>query len=94
MSRYIIDIHSRAARDPRRSGGKGAGVNRLAAQGFDVPPGFVITTAAHRGFVAGLKPQDRPAATSQPQALSDAVLAAPIPSAIRDAILRAQRPAA
>ena len=33
-------------------GGKGASLARLAAAGLPVPPGFHITTAAYRRFVA------------------------------------------
>ena len=33
-------------------GGKGASLARLAAAGLPVPPGFCVTTAAHRRFVA------------------------------------------
>jgi len=38
-------------------GGKAANLNRLAALGYDVPPGFVVTTAAYDDFLAanGLK---------------------------------------
>jgi len=40
-------------------GGKGASLARLAAAGLPVPPGFHITTAAYRRFVAehGLQEQ-------------------------------------
>src|SRR6266567_9563565 len=42
-----------------RVGGKGASLARLAAAGLPVPPGFHITTAAYRLFVAshGLQEQ-------------------------------------
>ena len=33
-------------------GGKGANLGRLLRLGFPVPPGFVITTAAYRAFLA------------------------------------------
>ena len=33
-------------------GGKGANLSRMARAGFRVPPGFVISTAAYRSFVA------------------------------------------
>src|SRR5918911_5577571 len=33
-------------------GGKGAALSRLAAAGLPVPPGFHVTTAAYRRFVA------------------------------------------
>ncbi len=34
------------------AGGKGANLARLAAAGFPVPPGFLLTTAAYRAYVA------------------------------------------
>src|SRR5262249_39985080 len=42
-----------------RVGGKGASLARLAAAGLPVPPGFHVTTAAYRRFVAnhGLQAQ-------------------------------------
>src|SRR5437870_10471269 len=42
-----------------RVGGKGSSLARLAAAGLPVPPGFHITTAAYRQFVAryGLQEQ-------------------------------------
>src|SRR5579885_2851820 len=40
-------------------GGKGASLARMAAAGLPVPPGFLVTTAAYRRFVAenGLQEQ-------------------------------------
>lgn len=38
-------------------GGKGASLARLAAAGLPAPPGFYITTAAYRRFVAEHKLQ-------------------------------------
>src|SRR5689334_5783022 len=35
-----------------RVGGKGASLARMAAAGLPVPPGFHVTTAAYRRFVA------------------------------------------
>ncbi|RME62538.1 MAG: phosphoenolpyruvate synthase, partial [Caldilineae bacterium] len=34
-------------------GGKGANLGEMAAAGFPVPPGFCLTTAAFRRFMAG-----------------------------------------
>ena len=39
------------ASDLDRAGGKGANLGELLAGGFDVPPGFVVTTDAYRRFV-------------------------------------------
>lgn len=35
------------------AGGKGANLARLTLQGFPVPPGFVISASAYRGFIEG-----------------------------------------
>jgi len=59
-------------------GGKGASLARMAAAGLPVPPGFHITTAAYRCFVAqhGLQAQILAAvahvAADQPAALEAA----------------------
>lgn len=48
---FIISL-SDASADLLLVGGKGASLARLAAAGLPVPPGFHITTAAYRRFVA------------------------------------------
>src|SRR5581483_1462287 len=59
-------------------GGKGASLARMAAAGLPVPPGFLVTTAAYRRFVAenGLQEQRRAAVSlvvvDQPAALGEA----------------------
>ncbi|MFI6737498.1 PEP/pyruvate-binding domain-containing protein [Nonomuraea sp. NPDC050451] len=45
--------------DLDRAGGKGASLARLAAAGLPVPPGFHVTTAAYRRFVAEHGLQER-----------------------------------
>src|SRR5438552_5753196 len=40
-------------------GGKGASLARMAAAGLPVPPGFHITTAAYRRFVAAHELQEQ-----------------------------------
>src|SRR5579872_7234710 len=49
-------------------GGKGASLARLASAGLPVPPGFHVTTAAYRRFVAehGLQEQILAAISSVP----------------------------
>src|SRR5512136_3417744 len=42
-----------------QAGGKGASLARLAAAGLPVPPGFHVTTAAYRRFVAEHKLQEQ-----------------------------------
>lgn len=47
--RKLADV---GADDLELAGGKGANLGELVRAGFDVPPGFVITTGAYREFVA------------------------------------------
>ena len=51
MSRYVVGLNTRVARRVDRAGGKGASLAQLCARGFTVPPGFVITCQAFRGFL-------------------------------------------
>ena len=55
---FIVPL-SDASAGLSQVGGKGASLARLAAAGLPVPPGFHITTAAYRRFVAehGLQEQ-------------------------------------
>jgi pyruvate,water dikinase len=47
----VLDLADPAA-DLATAGGKGASLGRLARAGLPVPPGFHVTTAAYRAFVA------------------------------------------
>jgi pyruvate,water dikinase len=53
MPRYIVELDSKLALKESWAGGKGAGLARLRRRGFNVPPGFVITTDAFRDFLIG-----------------------------------------
>ena len=48
VPQHVLELTSPLAVDVARTGGKGAGLARLIAEGFRVPPGFVVTTAAFR----------------------------------------------
>jgi phosphohistidine swiveling domain-containing protein len=48
---WILPLNARDV-SIEMAGGKGANLARLLANGFPVPPGFVISTAAYRAFVA------------------------------------------
>ncbi|MBN2170504.1 MAG: hypothetical protein JW819_04170 [Candidatus Krumholzibacteriota bacterium] len=83
MSRILLALASRAALDPARAGGKGAGLARLVRRGLSVPPGFVVSADAFRaqrralGLDAALR-----AAVGDPErveALADRVATAPLP---------------
>ncbi|MCP4218957.1 MAG: hypothetical protein GY765_30265 [bacterium] len=53
----IRPLISKEPLSPSIVGGKAAGLNRLATSGYDVPPGFVVTTEAYEQFLSanGLK---------------------------------------
>ncbi len=85
-------------------GGKGANLGELVSQGFPVPEGFCVTTAAFRQFVAAcpqaeafyaqldaLRPQDLDAVRQVGAQMRVALLATPVPEPLADAILEAWR---
>ena len=47
----VIDLTHPSAKEHSIAGGKGANLGQLVAAGFQVPSGFVITTAAYRSFI-------------------------------------------
>ena len=81
------------------SGGKGANLVRLARTGFEVPPGFVVSTAAYREFVVangldhrihetiqGLKPEDVDALENASQRIRVAFSDGKMPAEITKAV--------
>ncbi len=50
--RYVRQFADLGRGDVAEAGGKGANLGELTRRGFPVPPGFVLTTAAYRAFVA------------------------------------------
>jgi phosphoenolpyruvate synthase/pyruvate phosphate dikinase len=48
----VLSFAACATADPALVGGKALGLGRLAAAGLEVPPGFAITTAAYREWIA------------------------------------------
>ncbi|WP_434428109.1 phosphoenolpyruvate synthase [Nannocystis pusilla] len=88
--------------DLARVGGKGQNLGALTRAGFPVPPGFCVTTAAYRHFVAGcptfsawldrldaLDPDDIAGARELGAAVRDALLAVPLPPELVVAITAA-----
>lgn len=77
----VIGLHDAAAASPERAGQKAANLARLAAAGFPVPEGVVVTTeaweAAHSGgaSAASLPPQVYAALETAVAALGDGPLA-------------------
>src|SRR5436305_12158446 len=56
--KYILSFNAADA-DLATVGGKGANLAELTRAGFSVPPGFLVTTAAYRAFVAANDLNDR-----------------------------------
>jgi len=54
MDRHVVGLDSRSALQEARTGGKGASLARLRRSGLNVPPGFVVTSAAFHGFLTDL----------------------------------------
>jgi pyruvate,water dikinase len=48
---HVLDLAGAASEPVARIGGKAAGLARLVSLGHAVPPGFVVTTEAHRGWM-------------------------------------------
>ena len=91
--RYIRPFADLGRGDLADAGGKGANLGELTRAGLPVPPGFVLTTAAYRAFVAGIGdevlrladlPRDaEPAAYDEPARRIHALfVAAPVPDDI------------
>lgn len=79
---HTIGLTEEGATEHALVGGKGANLGRLAAAGFEVPPGFVVTTDAYAQVLQGEQVAD-------PAQMAERVLSLPVPddiaSAIRDA---------
>ena len=86
----VLDLAQLSADDLTAVGGKAANLGELIRAGFDVPPGFCITTEAYRLAVQGTTVE---AGTGTDTAAARAaVLGAPFPesvaAAVRDAYAR------
>jgi pyruvate,water dikinase len=57
MRRYIIDLFSRSARREGLAGGKAATLAKLHARGFNIVPGFVVSTDVFRFLTDGVSLQ-------------------------------------
>jgi phosphohistidine swiveling domain-containing protein len=86
------------------AGGKGANLGELSQAGFEVPPGFVITTAAYdlllkknglppqmRDLIANLDNTDPDSVSQVSQRIRQALQQASIPATIVDEVLSAYR---
>ncbi|MCD6425626.1 MAG: hypothetical protein J7L35_08970, partial [Anaerolineales bacterium] len=55
MTAYILSINEIGAEALPKVGGKGANLGEMTRAGFNVPPGFCVTTDAFDRFVAEVK---------------------------------------
>ena len=87
---FVIDLAELSADRLAEVGGKAANLGELITAGFDVPPGFCVTTAAYRQATRGTTVED--GTTADAPAARAAVRSASFPlaaaEAIRDAYLR------
>jgi pyruvate,water dikinase len=95
MRRHILSLSSKDAQDPRLAGGKAAGLARLSALGYSVPPGFVVTTAAlHSHCRRIMRPLQHGQGKITPSLLDEIrqhILSTPLPSALQKDIQAACR---
>jgi pyruvate,water dikinase len=96
LTRALADLR---AADAESFGGKSSALGELIAAGIPVPPGFAVSTAAYRAFVAeaglgpmvgsalaGLDPADVDAVGAASHRVGEAMRSAPIPSSVRDEV--------
>ena len=95
---HILAFAQSEALTQAQTGGKGVNLARMTQAGFQVPPGFVVTTDAYSIFMAagGLEDRvaaltakltyDNPAALEQQSAaIREAIMAAPVPASLASA---------
>lgn len=80
MTSWCAPLHTFGRGDLAYAGGKGANLGALIAAGFDVPPGFVVTTDAYLAAVAALD-----------EVNADTVAAVDIPADVDAALIAAVR---
>ncbi|MGD1994527.1 MAG: PEP/pyruvate-binding domain-containing protein, partial [Anaerolineae bacterium] len=95
MRRYVVGLSRRAALNDVRSGGKGASLARLTRSGFNVPPGFVVTSTAFQDFLASfgieILEQRRNWAQSDLERIRELLAFWEMPTRIRSQLLQAYR---
>ncbi|WP_210481738.1 PEP/pyruvate-binding domain-containing protein [Naasia sp. SYSU D00948] len=80
----VLELPQLSARDIALVGGKAANLGELIRAGFDVPPGFCITTKAYRSAVRGTAVEA--GSSVDASAARAAVLGAAFPRAVADAV--------
>jgi phosphoenolpyruvate synthase/pyruvate phosphate dikinase len=73
---HVLDLAKAASEPVERIGGKAAGLAKLVSLGHAVPPGFVITTEAYRGWMRDQRVETRVAELAAARGGHDARLAA------------------
>ena len=95
MHRHTLSLTAKAACEEQSSGGKGANLARLTRYGFQVPPGFVITTRAFLELDLDVGPalfgKDGPPSQAELLRLRDRMMTTPIPSHVQRKIERTYR---
>ncbi|MDA0765831.1 MAG: PEP-utilizing enzyme [Verrucomicrobia bacterium] len=95
----ILHFPDPLAAQPEHSGGKGANLARLTSGNFDVPPGFIVASAAYRQWLCGADwwrqavrelPENDPAALSENATVfRDRLRSLPLPAAVATEIRHA-----
>ena len=80
----VLDLAQLSADDIAAVGGKAANLGELIRAGFDVPPGFCITTEAYRRAVRGTSVEA--GTVTDAAAARAAVLGAPFPESVAAAV--------
>ena len=104
MTDYILSINEIGADALPKVGGKGANLGELTRVGFNVPPGFCVTTDAFDQFMSGAKESiytqldgvsadDLAAANTVGQTVREQLASLPLPADVSAAVLDAWRTA-
>jgi len=99
---YVRDFRDTTLENRALAGSKGASLGELTRAGFNIPPGFTITTAAFERFIASidgagairrlitsLDPNELTALTATTAAVREQIEKAPLPKDVEQAILQA-----
>jgi pyruvate,water dikinase len=104
IASYIASFRDITLNDRPTVGGKGASLGELTRAGINVPPGFVVTTAAFERFiaaididgtirdvVAALDPSDLSTVCTVTEQVRDQIESSPLPADIRESVTNAYR---
>lgn len=101
---YVRHFGELSLKDRPTVGGKGASLGELTQAGINVPPGFVVTTAAFERFIAALDadesirkiiaaldPSDLPAISVATATVRERIETVPLPDDLREMVSTAYR---